>query len=95
MENTLLLDKTHSWIDQKEKAKDKKGKIDSSVFGEKMSLTSRIFGCWHKNISRPFNSGKTSYRCCLECGARKQFDPKSLRTHGAFYFPPVVAQAQL
>lgn len=52
----------------------------------------RLFGCWHKNISRPFKQGDTSYRCCLECGARKQFDPETLRTYGNFYFPPAAAQ---
>ena len=33
--------------------------IDQSVFGPKMGLIPKLFGCWHDNISRPFVQGKT------------------------------------
>jgi hypothetical protein len=59
MENTLTLEKTPSWIDQKETLSDE---IDGSVFGQKLSLTAKLFGCRHRNISRPFNQGATAYR---------------------------------
>lgn len=65
-------------------------KIDRRVFGRKMGLMAKLFGCWHNNISRPFTLGKTSYRICLECGARRQFNPETLETKGGFYFPPVI-----
>lgn len=45
--------------------------IDRLVFGQKMGLTAKLFGCWHDNISRPFVQGKTAFRSCLQCGARK------------------------
>jgi hypothetical protein len=87
MENTLTLEKTPSWIDQKETLSDE---IDGSVFGQKLSLTAKLFGCRHRNISRPFNQGATAYRSCLDCGARRQFNPVTLQTYGSYYFPPVV-----
>ena len=64
--------------------------IDNFVFGQKLGLMAKLFGCWHGNISRPFMQGKTAYRSCLKCGARKQFNPETLETHGKFYFPPVI-----
>ena len=64
--------------------------IDEQVFGEKVGIFAKIFGCEHKNISRPFTAGGTSYRTCLQCGARKQFDSETLKTFGSFYYPPIV-----
>lgn len=46
-----------------------------------------LFGCRHKELSRPFTIGKESYRACPNCGARREFDPVSLKTYGHFYFP--------
>jgi hypothetical protein len=65
-------------------------KNNQSVFGDKVGFFGRLFGCWHENLSRPFVQDKTAYRACLECGARRQFDPQTLKTHGAFYYPPIV-----
>ena len=71
--------------------KAKQGKdINTLVFGRKMGLISKLFGCWHENLSRPFNYEKTTYRSCLQCGARKQFDPDTFKTVGNFYFPTVI-----
>ena len=58
-------------------------------FGEKVSFLSKIFGCGHRDLSRPFSNGKIAYRVCLQCGARKQFNPETLETFGSFYFAPV------
>lgn len=63
---------------------------NENIFGEKVGLIGRLFGCWHDNLSRPFFQNKTAYRSCLSCGARKKFDPQSLKTDGAFYHPPIV-----
>lgn len=62
--------------------------VDRRVFGEKVGFLAKFFGCEHRNISRPFISGKTSYRTCLQCGARKQFDTETFETFGEFYYPP-------
>jgi hypothetical protein len=63
--------------------------VDDTMFGKKVGLFGKIFGCGHKEISRPFSNGKVGYRTCLECGARKHFDPETLETFGGFYYPPV------
>ena len=70
-------------------------KIDSFVFGQKMSLLTKLFGCWHENLSRPFTQGKTSYRSCLDCGARKQFNAETFETYGKFHAPPIVQEQRL
>jgi hypothetical protein len=71
-------------------ASNRKAGIDERVFGAKVGIFAKLFGCEHKNISRPFTAGGTSYRTCLQCGARKQFDSQTLQTYGSFYYPPIV-----
>jgi hypothetical protein len=46
----------------------------------------RIFGCWHTEMSRPFSSDGQAYRTCLSCGARRQFNTRSWKTEGDFYY---------
>ena len=58
------------------------------AFGRKIGLAGFLFGCRHNNLSRPFTYGENSYRVCLQCGARRHFDPETLTTFGAFYYPP-------
>ncbi len=60
------------------------------VFGQKIGLVGKLFGCWHKELSRPFTNRNASYRTCLNCGAKKEFDTKTLKTLGPFYYPPAV-----
>jgi hypothetical protein len=72
------------------KAKENAGLVP----GRKMGLLAKLFGCRHNNISRPFTHGKISYRICLECGARRQFNPETLETEGSFYFAPAVVERQ-
>ena len=60
-------------------------------FGEKIGLIGKMFGCWHKRLSRPFSNRNASYRTCLDCGARRKFDAKNLKTFGPFYYPPAVS----
>ena len=62
-------------------------------FGSKIGVVGKLFGCWHKNLTRPFTNGKQSYRACLHCGARRQFDANKLKTFGAFYYPPTISHA--
>ena len=59
-------------------------------FGEKIGIMASLFGCWHKRLTRPITDKNISYRACLECGARKRFDPEVFRTLGPFYYPPSV-----
>jgi hypothetical protein len=46
----------------------------------------RLFGCWHQNMSRPFTRGRETYRVCLGCGARRRFDLERWEMNGAYYF---------
>jgi len=64
--------------------------IDQSIFGEKVGLMGKLFGCGHRNLSRPFSQSNVAYRSCLQCGARKQFNLTTLETYGEFYYPPLV-----
>ena len=63
------------------------------VFGGKIGLFGALFGCWHKQLSRPFTIGRDSYCACLQCGARKQFDTQTLQMFGSFHYPPTLAFA--
>lgn len=47
-----------------------------------------IFGCAHKQMSRPFSRHGESYRVCIGCGARRQFDEQTWKPRGPFYFKP-------
>ena len=49
--------------------------------------TARMFGCWHRNMSRPFTRGNETYRACVACGARRRFDLKRWEMVGSFYYP--------
>ena len=63
----------------------------NSSFGPKIGLVAKLFGCWHKELTRPFTTKKGSYRSCLDCGARAEFDTESFKTLGTFYYPPSVS----
>ena len=60
----------------------------SGMFGKKLGLLAKLFGCSHKSLSRPFSHGGVGYRTCLKCGARKRFNTETLETFGGFYYPP-------
>jgi hypothetical protein len=51
--------------------------FDSS-FKPLVSFLSRIFGCWHVHMGWPITASGETYRTCLDCGARRRFDPKKL-----------------
>ena len=50
---------------------------------------SRVFVCWHRKMSRPFTRDGESYRACLRCGMRRQFDVGEWKSKGDFYKPNV------
>lgn len=60
------------------------------TFGTRIGIFGKLFGCWHRDLSRPFTNKSGSYRVCMECGARKAFDTKDFTSSGAFYYPPLV-----
>ncbi|MGI8555470.1 MAG: hypothetical protein ACR2LT_03830 [Pyrinomonadaceae bacterium] len=92
MSAILFTDETNTSIFKSRRRKQSPNRF---VFGKKVGLAARLCGCWHDNISRPFVLEKTGYRSCLRCGARKQFNPETLETYGAFYFPPLVQKERV
>jgi len=58
---------------------------------------SRLFGCWHREMSRPFSHHGQAYRSCLNCGAQRKFNLNNWSMQGAFYYngPKSTRQAQL
>jgi hypothetical protein len=58
-----------------------------------VGIIASLFGCRHRQLSRPFSSLNDSYRVCINCGARRRFNPNTLQTFGRFYFSPVAANA--
>jgi hypothetical protein len=56
--------------------------------GRKIGLFGTLFGCWHKRLTRPMTSERTTYQACVDCGARKNFDAETFRSQGSFYYPP-------
>jgi hypothetical protein len=65
-------------------------KPSEPVVGTKIGIMGTLFGCWHKRLSRPFTEKNSSYRTCLECGARRKFNTESFKTSGPYYYPPSV-----
>lgn len=61
-----------------------------SALGTKIGIFGKLFGCWHKRLGRPITVKNVSYRACLECGARKNFNTQSFQSFGPFYYPPSV-----
>ena len=52
-------------------------------------LVTRVIGCWHLKLSRPFTHGRESYRTCLRCGMRREFDLQRWKSIGRFYSSPI------
>jgi hypothetical protein len=53
-------------------------------------FVTRMFGCRHKDMSRPLSLQGQTYRSCLDCGARRQFNLKNWEMEGDYYYglPP-------
>jgi hypothetical protein len=52
-------------------------------------LVSKIWSCWHRKMSRPFTHDGETYRVCLKCGMRREFDLEAWKTGHSYYFPRV------
>lgn len=50
-----------------------------------MRWLTRLFGCWHKKMSPPYTGDGATYRTCMNCGARRQFDAGRGRMTGPYY----------
>jgi hypothetical protein len=45
-----------------------------------------LFGCAHREMSRPFSRHGETFRVCIGCGAHRQFDSKTWESSGPYYF---------
>ena len=52
------------------------------------SWISELFGCQHREMSRPFSRQGETYRVCISCGARRGFDEKTWNSAGRYYYKP-------
>ena len=60
--------------------------ISRSALWEWLSyLMVRMFSCWHRKMSRPFTHDGCTYRACLRCGMRRNFDLRTWKTNGRYY----------
>lgn len=55
----------------------------------------RLFGCWHREMSRPFTLRAESYRACLECGAHREFNTQVWEMTGPYYYERAAKAAEL
>jgi hypothetical protein len=63
------------------------GQVDFKRLGGILAQwLTRLFGCWHTEMSRPFTQDKKTYRACLDCGARRDFDPARWEMVGDYYY---------
>jgi hypothetical protein len=63
------------------------GQIKTFEVSDKVTRwVARVFGCWHREMSRPFSQQGRAYRVCLNCGAQRRFDLGNWKTQGSFYY---------
>ena len=68
--------------------------LQSIPSGGGLGWVTRLLGCWHKEMSRPFSHKGQAYRTCLNCGASRKFNVSSWEMQGSFYYArPNVAGA--
>lgn len=60
----------------------------------------RVFGCWHRHLSRPFTLSGWTYEVCLTCGKKFAYDRAEINSvvrqrnnlaHRSQYKPRAVA----
>lgn len=56
-----------------------------NLVGSLGAAVTRVFGCRHSSMSRPFTCDGRTYRVCLGCGKRRDFDLKTWTMSGPFY----------
>lgn len=63
------------------------GQTNASFLNRRVSgWLDRVFGCRHREMSRPFSSDGQTYRACLSCGARRDFHIGRWEMRGDFYY---------
>lgn len=67
-------------------SRDLRQSSQSSIPQRVTNWVARLFGCWHREMSRPFSHYGQAYRVCLHCGAQRKFNLSNWTMHGAFYY---------
>jgi hypothetical protein len=57
-----------------------------SILQRIVSWVTRMFGCWHLEMSRPFSHHGQAYRSCLNCGAQRKFNLSNWEMQGSYYY---------
>jgi hypothetical protein len=60
---------------------------EEEIFGEKVGLFARLFGCRHNRMSKPVTVKNTTYKFCPSCGIRRRYNLETFKFQGAFYYP--------
>ena len=76
-------------IEERENREEFNLKDDDEAFGESQNIFERILGCWHLNMSRPITTQKVTYRYCVKCGLRRNYDLDNAQYIGTYYSPTV------
>ena len=63
--------------------------LNSGFLNDLKYFMKRITGCWHRKLSRPFTHSAKTYRVCLRCGMRRDFDLRAWQSTGRFYPPSI------
>jgi hypothetical protein len=61
----------------------------------KVGFLAGLFGCRHKELTRPFTVEKNTHRSCTHCGAWLDFNPETLESYGKFYYPQPADSSQI
>jgi hypothetical protein len=64
----------------------KRYSIMQALAGKISNFVTRVFGCWHGELSRPFSREGRAYRTCLSCGAQRQFNLGNWEMQGKFFY---------
>ena len=48
--------------------------MDPSTIDRILSIVDSVFGCWHRDRSRPFTLSGWTYEVCLDCGRKFTYD---------------------
>ena len=90
--SVALKDRLHRRSTESTQPGAESGSENEAVLGRELGFMTRLVGCSHGELGRPFKEGKTQYRSCVKCGARRQFNSETFETFGKFYVPPVTTK---
>lgn len=62
--------------------------LSGNLLAAPVKRFTKLFTCWHRNMSRPFTRADETYRVCLNCGAYRRFDTERWRMCGSYYYSP-------